>query len=135
MIPFKKEKLVFACSLDHPLSQKKSLRLDEIGNHPFIAFHKDLRTRRVIDAIFRERHIRLNIVQEFDNIETLKKAIEVGAGASILPRNTILQEVKNKTLRSICIGGGPYYREVGIALKKEKNHSRAVHEFVNWLRS
>ena len=38
---------------------------------------------------------------EFDNTETIKQAIAVGAGVSILPRPTIMKEVGNRTLAAI----------------------------------
>ena len=35
---------------------------------------------------------------ELDNIETIKRVVEVGAGVAIVPEPTIAQEVKNRTL-------------------------------------
>lgn len=132
-IPFRKEKLVFVCSFKNALSQKKSVRLIDIGKEPFVTFHKDMRTRKIIDAIFRKHNIKLNIIHEFDNIETLKRSVEIGAGVSILPENTVLQECKRKTLRAVPIAGATHYRETSIILRKGKSHSKAVNTFVDWL--
>ena len=36
---------------------------------------------------------------EFDNIETVKRAVEIDAGISIVPRGTITQEIASKRCR------------------------------------
>ena len=38
---------------------------------------------------------------EFDNIETIKRAIEIDAGVSLLPEPTVLREVAAGTLAAV----------------------------------
>ena len=38
---------------------------------------------------------------EFDNIETVKRAVEIDAGISIVPQGTIIQEVAKQTLAQV----------------------------------
>jgi DNA-binding transcriptional LysR family regulator len=87
----------------------------------------------VIDDILRKAKVFVNVVHEFDNIETLKRSVEVGAGVSILPESTVSQEVRNKTLACLQLSEGPFYRPTGIVLRKGRNLPRAVQEFVRWL--
>lgn len=133
VIPFKNEKLVFVSTPEDSAVSAKSLRLKDLEQRNFVAFERDIPTRKAIDNILVTHGVSVNIVHEFDNIETLKRSIEVGAGVSILPENTILQEVKNNTLISIPISDGPYYRPTGIIRRRGRNPSRAAREFLRRL--
>ena len=77
--------LVLICHPDHPLAQKPRVKLSEIASHKFIAFEPDIPTRRAIDKILRDRNVEVNHAMEFDNIETVKRAVEIDAGISIVP--------------------------------------------------
>jgi len=45
--------------------------------------------RRELDRYLLENEVIINIAMEFDNIETIKQAVEIGAGISILPEPTV----------------------------------------------
>src|SRR5262249_49005394 len=64
--------------------------------------------RRAIDRFLRRHGVDVTIVLEFDNIETIKRAIEVPTGISILPEPSLAHEIKSGTLKAIAIEGlGP----------------------------
>ncbi len=133
IVPFKKEKLTLVCSPDDPLAVRKRVSLKVLNGKNFVAFNRNIPTGKVIDDILRKAKVFVNVVHEFDNIETLKRSVEVGAGVSILPENTVSQEVTNKTLVCLQLSEGPFYRPTGIVLRKGRNLPRAVQEFVRWL--
>lgn len=135
LVPFKKEKLVLVSSPEDPLAKSKRASLKGLDRQDFIAFDKAIPTRRAIDEILKKHKVLVNIVHEFDNIETLKRSVEVGAGVSILPENTVVQEVKNRTLVRMALSEGPFYRPTGIILRQGKVLSRATQEFIHWLRA
>jgi DNA-binding transcriptional LysR family regulator len=133
VIPFRKERLVVICSPDDPLAGRRQIRFSDLERREFVAFNRGIPTRRAIDELLRAHHVLVNIVQEFDNIETLKRSVEIGAGLSILPDNTIAEEVRNKTLVSLSLAGGPYYRPTGMIYRKDRSLSRAARQFIGWL--
>ena len=55
---------------------------------------------------------------EFDNIETLKRALEIHAGSSLLPEPTVRREVESGTLIAIPIRDKHLVRPVGIIRRK-----------------
>ncbi len=128
-----KEELVFVCSTDDNLSKLKKMSFNKMNNKNFIAFIKEIPTRDAIDKILLKENITVNIKQEFDNIETLKRSIELGTGVSILPINTIIQEVKNNSLISIPLSDGKYFRTTGIITRKDRTLSRAIEEAIRWI--
>lgn len=133
--PFIKERLMYICSPYNPNAKKKVVSLSDMRNESFVAFNKNLQTRQLIDGIFHDYKIAVNIIHEGENIETLKRVVEVGGGVSILPEATVLQEVKNKSLKCIPIKEGPFYREAGIAIKRGRQLTRAGQTLINWLLS
>ena len=129
----KNEELVFVCSPVDSLSQSNNINLKDLSNKDFIAFIKEIPTRNAIDGFLKRENVIVNIKQEFDNIETLKRSIELGTGVSILPKNAILQEVKNKSLNSIPLDGGVYFRTTGIITRKDRPLSKATREIIRWI--
>ncbi len=124
---------MFVCSPGDNLSHLKKISLKKMNNKDFIAFIKEIPTRDAIDKIFKKENVSINIKQEFDNIETLKRSIELGTGISILPKNTIQQEVKNNSLVAIPINGNQYFRTTGIITRKDRPLSRATEEVIHWI--
>ena len=133
IIPFTKEKLAAICRPGDPVASGKKVRLQDLHGRDFIAFNRDIPTRKLIDDMLREHKTVVRVIQEFDNIETLKRCVEAGRGVSIIPENTVLQEVRRKSLAARPLAGGPFYRSTGILCRKDRELPIAVKEFIRWL--
>jgi DNA-binding transcriptional LysR family regulator len=83
-----------------------------------------------VDKILRDKGVRVQSVMEFDNIETVKRAVEIDAGVSIVPQRTVAQEVTNKTLAEVVIEDGDFYRPLAAIVKKNKVLSPAMRQFI-----
>ena len=126
--------LVLICHPDHPLAQKPRVKLSEIASHKFVAFEPDIPTRRAIDKILRDRGVEVIHAMEFDNIETVKRAVEIDAGISIVPRSPVAQEVTKKTIAMVEIEDEKFYRPLAAVHKKSKVLSPAMKEFLALLK-
>jgi DNA-binding transcriptional LysR family regulator len=71
---------------------------------------------------------------EFDNIETVKRAVEINSGISILPKPAILQEVSSGTIIAIDFSNEHFFRPTGIIIRKDKIFSQAGRYFIELLR-
>jgi DNA-binding transcriptional LysR family regulator len=131
---FQDEPLVLVCSTEHPLADKSQVDIRTVQSERFIAFEKDVPTRVWIDGILQRYDIVVQPVMEFDNIETIKRAVEINAGISILPENTIGQEISNKTIKAISFLNGRFFRPTGIIVLKDKILSQAGRSFIELLR-
>jgi DNA-binding transcriptional LysR family regulator len=80
----------------------------------FIAFDRGLVIRREIDRFLREQDVTVHVVLEFDNIETIKRAVVEVAGISLLPLPTLRPEVDNGTLVAIPMREARLVRPMGI---------------------
>jgi LysR family transcriptional regulator, transcriptional activator of the cysJI operon len=132
-VPLRRDSLVLVCHPQHRLAKQKSLKLQSLNGENFVNFEKDIPTRKALDKIFKSSGVDVKTVAEFDNVETVKGAVEVDTGVAILPEDTIRQEVANQTLVAIKLDGN-YQRELGAIYKKGKVLSPALKEFIELLK-
>jgi DNA-binding transcriptional LysR family regulator len=71
---------------------------------------------------------------EFDNIETVKRAVEIDAGVSIVPQGTVTQEVSKQTLAAVTLEDGAFFRPLAAFYKKNKVLSPAMKQFLALLK-
>ncbi|MBN1586697.1 MAG: LysR family transcriptional regulator [Candidatus Omnitrophica bacterium] len=130
---FKKDELVLIMNRKHRWRKRKKVSLKDLSEEPYEALQVDMPTRRALDALFREEGIRPPVLHEFDNIEVLKKAVEVGPGVSIVPRATVSSEVQAGTLIVVELTEGPFERPLGVLHRKRAELSLPAQEFVQIL--
>ena len=130
VIPFLEDKLMLICNTDHPAADKKEIELEELSKFKFISFDPDIPTRKALDQIFRAARLSIEPVMEFDNIETVKRAVEIGAGVSILPEITVRQEVKQGLIKAIPIKGKQFTRPLAIIYRKGRVLNPAIKKFI-----
>lgn len=133
VIPFRREQLLLVCSPDHKLSRRRRVPLKSLVDEPFVAFERDIPTRKTIDRVFREHQVAVSIAMEFDNIETIKRCVEAGIGISILPAGSVANEVHSHSLVAIQFTEGRFFRETGIIHRRGKTFSPAARAFIDLL--
>ena len=134
VIPLWEDRLVLVCHPQNPLAKGKSIKLSEVAGQKFIAFEPDLPTRKAVDRILRDYDTSVEYAMEFDNIETVKRAVEMDAGIAILPEATVALEVGKKTLAALDIRDGEFLWPSAAIYKKQKVLSPAMKEFLRILR-
>jgi DNA-binding transcriptional LysR family regulator len=135
VLPLRKDKLVLVCHPKHPLAKQSNVRLKDLAGQKFIAFEPDIPTRKAIDKAMKDAGVEVQTVMEFDNIETVKRAVEIDAGVSIVPLATVSQEVAKHTLESIELEDGALFRPIAVIYKKNKVLSPAMKQFISTLKS
>ncbi len=134
-LPWRTERMVFACHPSHRLARRRNIVASDLTDENFVAFEASLRIRKVIDRYLKERQAHPRIVMEFDNIETIKQAISVRAGVSILPQATLTKEVGARLLAAIPLAGDDLARPLGIIHRRGKALAPAAARFLDVLRS
>lgn len=135
MIPFRNDHLVLITHPAHTLAKVGEVQLQTLAGQKFIGFDPDIPTRKAVDQIFRENRIEIEPVMEFDNIETVKRAVEIDAGVAIVPQATILQEVKQGSLAAIHFKGKEFTRPLAILHRKGRVLTPAMKKFIETLGS
>ncbi|MCJ7729360.1 MAG: LysR family transcriptional regulator substrate-binding protein, partial [Sedimentisphaerales bacterium] len=131
---FEDEPLVLACGAKHPLAALSQIDIHKLQFERFISFEEGVPTRDWIDGIFQRYSIVIRPVMEFDNIETVKRAVEINSGVSILPRTAILQELAAGTIKAIDFENERFVRPTGIIIRKDKVLSPDARYLIDLLR-
>jgi LysR family transcriptional regulator, transcriptional activator of the cysJI operon len=130
IFPLRKDSLILICHPQHPLAKQKNLKMKALSGQKFIGFQPDIPTRKALDKILKENSVEVQHVMEFDNIETVKRAVEIDAGIAIVPETTVLQEVAKNTLTQVQIEDGDFHRPLAAIYKKNKVLSPAMKQFL-----
>lgn len=133
-IPWQDQPMALVVSPGHRLAGQSGIDPRELEGAPFVAFTTELPIRREIDKWLKRHRVTVELAHEFDNIETIKKAVECGSGVALLPEPTVWQEVASGSLVAVPLRGEPLTRPLGIVHKKNRHLSAAVLKFVELLR-
>ena len=123
IVPLRKDPAVLICHPEHPLAKLKSVKLKALGGLKFVNFTADGHIRNFLDQAFRASRVKVNNVMELDNIETVKRAVEIDAGVSIAPEVTVRQEVSTATLVAVPFEDKGMERPIAVILKRNKTLS------------
>jgi len=131
---FQNELLVLVCSPNHPLAGHEQIDIHQVQFERFVGFDPDVPTRLWIDGILSRYNISIQPIMEFDNIETVKRAVEINSGVSILPVTAIGQELSTGTVKAVPFSNENFVRPTGIIMRKGILLSEAGRYMVELLR-
>jgi DNA-binding transcriptional LysR family regulator len=136
VIPLLKEELVAVFSPTHPFAARKQIEPRALHDQRFVAFAAGVPSRSAIDRLLRTARVKVRVTMEFDNIETLKRAVEVDSGLSVLPRGNVEEAVADGRLACATIlSPRPWTRTIGIIRRRGQAPSKAEGMFLALLRS
>jgi DNA-binding transcriptional LysR family regulator len=135
IIPLRKDPLVLICHPQHPFAKQKAIKLKQLADQTMIGFESSIPTRKALDKVLREYGVAAKYAMEFDNVETVKRAVEIDAGVAIVPKVTVKQEASKKSLAAVEIEDGQLFRPLAAIYKKDRVLSPAMKEFLALLKS
>ena len=133
VLPFRNDHLVVIAHPQHPIAKRTEIEIKELTGQKFIGFDPDIPTRKAVDQIFREHKLEIEPVMEFDNIETVKRAVEIDHGIAIVPQATVTQEAKQGTLAVLQFKGRAFTRPLAILHRKGRVLTPAMRKFIETL--
>ena len=132
-LAWREEPMVLVTSPGHPLAKRTRVGLDELNGEKMVGFDADLTIRREIDRALDSHKAEVRVVMEFDNIETIKRAIEIDAGVALLPEPTVLREVQSGSLAAVPLDTDELVRPLGIIHRRGKELSSTARRFIELL--
>lgn len=133
IIPWTQEPMVVVCHPQHFLAKSKEIVPSQMMNEKFVGFDNDLTIRKEVDRFLKKHHTDVRIELEFDNIEAIKRAVEINTGISILPQPTLERELKAGTIAAIPLTTRDFVRPLGIIHRRGKKFSPPMIDFVELL--
>jgi len=132
--PWREEPIVLVCAPGNPFAGRVQVALGELDGQRLVAFDSDLVIRHELDRALAASGADPAVVMEFDNIETIKRAVEIDAGVALLPEPTVGRELAAGTLSMVRLSGDDLVRPLGIIHARGKPLAPTVQRFVELLR-
>ena len=131
---FDEDRLLVICHPRHPLAVKKHIPLTAVAGEPFIGFEPDAPTRKMTDRYLRKAGVKVTPVNEFDNIETVKRAVEIGSGISIVPARTVSAEITSGQLAAVEVESPRMTRPLATIIARNRTRPPGMKEFIALLK-
>ncbi len=132
-IPWRQEEMQVAVPPSHPFAAKELVEPSDLNGQDFVGFDEDLSIRRELDKFFRSHGISVNLLMHFDNIQTIKEAVAVGSGISILPARTMQAEIEQGRLVAAPLHAPGLMRPIGVVHRRRKKFNAATQAFLDLL--
>jgi DNA-binding transcriptional LysR family regulator len=134
-VAFRHDELVLVVPPEDALAKLTKVSVGQLIGQRFVGYERDIATRKASDRILREHGVKPHYTMEFDNIETIKRAVEIGQGIAIVPRSTVELETARGSLKMLEFNEGPFTRPLAIIYKRGRELSPAVNKFIDVLTS
>jgi DNA-binding transcriptional LysR family regulator len=134
VLPLRSEPMVLVTHPSHRLARRRLIEPGDLSGEKFVAFDRDLAVRKAIDRALKQHGVKVEVVMEFDNVETIKQAIGIAAGVSILPKPTVIMESGMRTLSTVPLHLAGLARPIGIIYRRGRQLPPVVARFIELLR-
>jgi DNA-binding transcriptional LysR family regulator len=132
-LPWREEEMQLAIPPSHPLAGRAQVYPADLNGIEYVAFDEDLSIRRELDRFLRAEGVEVRVAMHFDNIQTIKEAVALGSGASILPARTMQAEIEQGRLVAVPLEAPGLKRPVGILHRRRKKLHPAAQAFLDLL--
>lgn len=126
---WQQEPMRIVCSAEHPLAVHHEVTLAQLRRLDMIGFDRALQLRQEIDQCLARAGIEVNVRMEFDNADSMVRAIQANRGIGILPEAAVRRETANGSLRVVACRELRMTRPLGIIFRRSGRLSRAASEF------
>jgi DNA-binding transcriptional LysR family regulator len=134
VVPWLTDQLVLVVAPKHPLARKKSVKAEELQKERFILRETGSATRAAIVAHLEQSNLKVEIIMEMENPESVKKAVQSGLGIAFISKFAVETELKAKSLVAVRVRGLDICRELKIVYRKDKHLGRAAQRFIEMAR-
>lgn len=94
----------------HPFWDVEAVRVDDLRGQSLIVRQMNSQSRVWLEGALREHGVEPVIGAEFDNLESIKRAVALGMCAAVLPSYVVQNEVNQRLLHMIPVEGKPFTR-------------------------
>ena len=124
------DRLVLIVPPSHPFSRLKLLDPQKLDGQSIVMHERGSATRDIVDTFFRRNNLSVLIALELSNNEAIKRAVEEGAGVSLISEHVVSEEVKRKKLKSIPLTDPTMKRKFYLIHHKDKYLSHPLQMFL-----
>src|SRR5215831_6482101 len=128
-MPVMRDELVMIANPGHPLRQRNSVRIADLGEYSFIAHSVTVPSRQKVIEAFRMAETPLNISMEVSTLDTIKKLVALNLGVAFVPEMCVHEELGRGELVKIRLADFRFERTLWMVRRRTESHPHASREF------
>ncbi len=114
----------------HPFWELDMLRIEDLRQQSMIVRETSSQSRIWLEQTLHQHDIESFIGAEFDNLESIKRAVSLGMCLAVLPPYVVQSEVEQHLLRMIPIEGKPFTRSLKLIWDSQIHFSPVTRAFL-----
>jgi len=123
-----RDPLVFMCAPEHPLAKVENITLETLTGYSAILPSPVTFTRGIVERLFDEHNLKLNIAMSTNYLETIHMMVSIGLGWSVLPATMV-----DGSVMELAVDVPLPERELGVVIHPARTRSNAAKAFLQAL--
>ncbi len=132
-IPWLNEPMRIVCAPGHPLAKLGEIKLAQLSGCELIGFESSLKVRAAVDDFLTAHDVAVDTTIEFDNIDSMVRAVEANVGVTIIPEATVRKEIADGSLRVVACSELKLFRPLAVVVSRTGKLSKAADEFATMM--
>ncbi len=135
--PFLEDKLILVVSAEDPwaMEGRTSISLSDIGNRPLLIRERGSALQAFVERMLDAGHVHPEQYLIMANLEAIKRSVEIGLGAAIVPALSVKRELEADRLHALNIEGVEVGRTFIYAHHKDKEMTRPAKAFLELVKA
>jgi len=129
-IPVVMDELALIVAPNHPLANKESVSVRELGAESFIAHNVPSPYRDRVVKTFERYKTPLNISMEMPTLEAIKRLVEQEMGVALVPRLAAQPEIERKQIVALTVPEMRFERRLHLIYRRGATLSHAAKAFL-----
>jgi len=117
----------------HPWWGRSSVPLAELAGQSFIMRQRNSQTRIWLDGELQAAGVSVSVAAEFDNVESIKRAVTKGKDIAILPDYAVHSELEMQMLHAVAVEGKPLLRTLKLVWSRNAYFTPVTKTFLRFL--
>ncbi len=129
--PFRDDRLVFVCNLNHPFANKNTITEHDLLNEKFLLREKGSAARDILENILKSRDISIDITWESASSLAIIEAIKENLGISFLPYLIVEKSLNNDEIATFDVSTINLNRQFYLVTHEKKYQTKVVDALVD----
>jgi DNA-binding transcriptional LysR family regulator len=129
--PLFRDELAIAVAADHPLATRKSVRMEELRDEPFVIFRHGSTVHRRLYAIAREAEFEPRVAFESADSLALRSLVAERLGIALFPRS--LGDLPGPKIVLVSLAPRPLMRTMSL-LARDVRYGPAAQRFIDFIK-
>ncbi len=131
--PFRHERLVLVCHPLHPLANRTTVTVPDLKGCSFVAWNEIRWSPFLKNVPDCQRHL-FEPHHECDQVEPVKRMVEIDEGVAILPEALVQSEVASRSLAAVPFANSDRTEPLAVIYREQKKLTPAMNHFINALK-